>query len=201
MRLRTLFRFSDVRILLAILIFILFYYYEKLNVQNLPELVIVLIATYIFASFLVIIGRKFRKLYKGTAVAFDMGGVLTKGEYFTQEIQEIPRMKDLMKELKKYHLIAICSNNNWEAYLAHEKKYGWDEIFDVEVLSGKYGVQKPNPKIYKILLDKLGVQPKNCVFVDDKEENVDAARKLGIKGIVFTSHSTLVQELKKLNYL
>ena len=201
MRLRTLFRYSDVRILLTALILILFYIYDKLNINNLPELIIVLIAVYVFSSFMVIIGRKFRFLYRGTAVAFDMGGVLTKGEFFTETIQEIPGMKELMKELKKHHLIAICSNNNWEAYLAHEKKYGWDEIFDTEVLSGRYGIRKPDPKIYRILLDKLGVEAKNCVFIDDSEENIASARKLGIKGIVFSSRTELIKQLRQWKYL
>lgn len=201
MKLRTLFRYSDVRILLTVLILIIIYLYDKLNLNNIPELVAVLIGVYILSSFIVIVFRKFRKFYKTSAVAFDMGGVLTKGEYFTEQIEEIPGMKDLMKELKKHHLIAICSNNNWEAYLAHEKKYGWDEIFDVEVLSGRYGVQKPDKRIYQILLRELGVKAKNCVFVDDLEENVEAARKLGIKGIHFTSYGALVQELKRLKFL
>ncbi len=201
MRLRTLFRISDVRLLLTVLILIIFYVYDKLNVQNLPLLIAILIATYLLSSFIVIYARRFRKFYKGTAIAFDMGGVLTKGEYFTEQIEEIPGMKDLMKELKKHHLIAICSNNNWEAYLAHEKKYGWDEIFDVEVLSGKYGIQKPDQRIYKILLKELGVKPQNCVFVDDREENVNTAIKLGMKGVLFTSRADLIQKLRKWNYL
>ncbi|MFH1663777.1 MAG: HAD-IA family hydrolase [archaeon] len=201
MQLRTLFRYSDVRILLTFLIIILFYAYDKLNVQSLPELIIVLIASYIFSSFLVILGRKLRKFYKTTAVAFDMGGVITKGEFFTQELTEIKGMKELLKELKNHHLIAICSNNNWDAYLAHEKKFGWDEIFDVKVLSGKYGVRKPDAKIYKILLKELGVKASNCVFVDDSEENVHGAQKAGMKGILFTSVPELVKELKKLKYL
>ena len=201
MQLRTIFRYSDTRILLTGLILIIIYIYDKLNLNNIPELVAVLIAVYVLASFIVIISRKFRRIYKTTAVAFDMGGVLTRGEYFTEELEEIPEMKGLMRELKKYHLVAICSNNNWEGYLAHEKKYGWDEIFDAEVLSGKYGIQKPNKKIYQILLKELGVKPKNCVFVDDKIENIEAAESLGIKGIHFTSYKALVQELKRLKYL
>lgn len=201
MKLRTLFRYSDIRILLTIIIIVLFYIYDKFNVNNLPELIIVLISAYVFSSFLVILGRKFRKFYKTTAVAFDMGGVITDGEYFTQPIKEKKGIKELMKELKNHHLIAICSNNNWEAYLAHEKKFGWDEIFDVEVLSGKYGVQKPNPKIYKILLNELGVKASNCVFVDDRTENIEAARKLGIKGIVFSSVPELRKELIKMKFL
>ena len=201
MQLRTIFRYSDTRILLTVLILLIIYIYDKLNLNNIPELVLVLIAVYILASFIVIVSRKFRKMYKTTAIAFDMGGVLTKGEYFTEQVEEIPGMKDLMKELKKHHLIAICSNNNWEAYLAHEKKYGWDEIFDVEVLSGKHGVQKPDKRIYQILLRELGVKAKNCVFVDDREENIYEANKLGIKGIQFTSYGALVQELKRIKYL
>lgn len=201
MRLRTLFRYSDIRILLAILILIIIYVYDKLNLNNIPEAIAVLIAVYVFSSFIVILFRKFRKIYKGTAIAFDMGGVLTHGEYFTEELREKAGMKELMKELKQHHLIAICSNNNWDAYLAHEKKFGWDEIFDVEVLSGKHGIKKPDPKIYRILLKELGVKPQNCVFVDDQEENVSGARKLGIKGILFTSVAELRRDLKKLKFL
>ena len=51
--------------------------------------------------------------------------------------------------------------------------------------------------IFKILLDKLEADPETVLFVDNQERNIDAARSLGIDGIVFKDKNQFVQELKK----
>ncbi|KAI6179182.1 Bifunctional epoxide hydrolase 2 [Aphelenchoides besseyi] len=58
-----------------------------------------------------------------------------------------------------------------------------DEIFDVVVESAREGVRKPDPKIYEIMLERIGKKAEECVFVDDLKQNVDAAASLGFIAI------------------
>jgi putative hydrolase of the HAD superfamily len=58
------------------------------------------------------------------------------------------------------------------------------ELFDVIVDSSEEGIRKPDPAIYLRTADRLGVDPTACVFLDDGAANVDAARDVGMHGIV-----------------
>lgn len=74
----------------------------------------------------------------------------------------------------------------------HEKKYGF---FDVTVFSCMEGLIKPDRKIYEITLKRLGVKPKEAVFIDDKEENVNSAKNIGINTILFKDLEQFKKEL------
>ncbi|MBR3126414.1 MAG: HAD-IA family hydrolase [Mogibacterium sp.] len=56
---------------------------------------------------------------------------------------------------------------------------------------------KPDTGIYKMLLEKYGLIPEECLFIDDHRENIDIGKKLGMKGIVFRDHAQLVADLSK----
>jgi len=71
-------------------------------------------------------------------------------------------------------------------------------MFDVTVFSCAEGTRKPEKRIYETVLDRLGVQSNEAVFIDDKEENIDAAGELGIHGILFTSPEQVKKELASL---
>ena len=65
--------------------------------------------------------------------------------------------------------------------------------------SGKYrGIAKPDPEIYKLLLSRYDLKAEECVFIDDTEENVLSAKKLGFAGIVFTGYEDAVARLDEL---
>ena len=72
------------------------------------------------------------------------------------------------------------------------------EKFDGCVFSFMEGVVKPNPEIYKILLARYDIKAEECVFIDDTEENVLGAEKLGFKGIVFTGYDDAVAKLAEI---
>jgi putative hydrolase of the HAD superfamily len=55
----------------------------------------------------------------------------------------------------------------------------------VFVTSAEIGVMKPDPRIYQAMLEKLGVSPPETIFVDDFLENVEGARRLGMRSIHF----------------
>ena len=58
-------------------------------------------------------------------------------------------------------------------------------LFDGLVISGEIGMVKPNENIYRYLLDTYKLDPAECIFIDDRGDNIEAGEKLGIKGYLF----------------
>ena len=104
---------------------------------------------------------------------------------------------NLIRQLHGRYKLAVLSNSppGLDRWLAD---WGIRELFDVVFCSGDEGLIKPDPAVYKLTLQRLGVLPHEAVFIDDTEGHVEAARKLGIHGIIFTNAAELEQ---KLNYL
>jgi len=92
---------------------------------------------------------------------------------------------DMVRKLKAAGLLnAIITNNIREFSDAWRTMIPVAELFEVVVDSSLEGVRKPNPEIYGLALERLGgIAPEQAVFLDDVEDNVEAARKLGIRGI------------------
>lgn len=79
---------------------------------------------------------------------------------------------------------AILTNNIREYGDHWRSRLAVDELFDLVVDSCLEGIRKPDPEIYRRALDRLGVEASAAVFLDDFEQNVVAARTLGMHGIV-----------------
>jgi len=75
---------------------------------------------------------------------------------------------------------------------------GWTELFDEVVISGEVGLRKPEPEIYRLAAERLGVPPGECAFVDDLASNVRGAAAVGMVGVHHTSLESTVQELEEL---
>ncbi|MFC8571785.1 HAD family hydrolase [Streptomyces sp. NPDC057245] len=90
--------------------------------------------------------------------------------------------------------LALLTNNVREWEPLWRAQIPADELFDVVVDSHREGVRKPDPRIYRILLERLGTTPERCVFVDDTEENCRAAEELGIRTVRFTGTGAAVRE-------
>jgi putative hydrolase of the HAD superfamily len=73
-----------------------------------------------------------------------------------------------------------------------------DEVFDVVVDSGFVGMRKPEPGIYELMLERLGLPGSECAFLDDLEVNVEAARQQGMHGIVYRDADQAIAELDAL---
>lgn len=69
---------------------------------------------------------------------------------------------------------------------------------DGRVVSGYVKMIKPNPDIYQYLLDQYQLKPTECVFLDDLEKNIETARAMRMKGIVFQSYEQASEELNRL---
>jgi putative hydrolase of the HAD superfamily/hydrolase len=62
-----------------------------------------------------------------------------------------------------------------------------EKLFDELVLSGDVNIIKPDPEIFKLAADRLGVEPNECIMIDDVADNIDGAKLAGMYGIVHTS--------------
>jgi len=89
-------------------------------------------------------------------------------------------------------------SNAWSGLRQYILDHKFEDAFDVMVISAEVGVVKPNPKIYQMTLDQLGVSPNEAVFVDDFIENVKGAQAVGMSAIHFKDSSATITQLKKL---
>ncbi len=105
---------------------------------------------------------------------------------------------DLIRRLRPSIQTALISNafDDLRASLTHT--FAIADAFDVIVISAEEGVMKPEPRIYTIALEKLGLKAEETVFIDDFARNIEGATRLGMKGIHFQSDSDLVTELQAL---
>ncbi|CAD5215533.1 unnamed protein product [Bursaphelenchus xylophilus] len=90
-----------------------------------------------------------------------------------------------IKKLKQNDIkTALLTNNGWWTDKKDKSVIFEDlSLFDVVVESCKEGICKPNPRIFEITLNRLGLKPSQCAFIDDLEKNVESANRLGINGI------------------
>jgi 2-haloacid dehalogenase len=87
------------------------------------------------------------------------------------------------------------SNMEAETFPVRLERYPFLRLLDGFVISGHEGVVKPDPRIFRLLLERFGLEPGQTLFVDDSPANVTAAEKLGIRGWHFTSPEALRSEL------
>jgi len=106
-------------------------------------------------------------------------------------------MAELVTGIKAHYKTAAISNTVGERISMFEKRYGFRSLFDAEVYSHLMGVGKPDPAMYLEAANRLNVQLRECIFIDNKEKNVRAAEKLGAMGIVFKSIPQLKKGLTK----
>jgi len=112
-------------------------------------------------------------------------------------LKEIPGMVKLVKDLQKQGYQTALLSNVRESQAAIKRKLGYYGLFDPILLSYQIGVRKPNPKAYEILLSTLKVPPQSVLFIDNQLKNVEAAKALGMDGVLFINRDELIQELNK----
>jgi epoxide hydrolase-like predicted phosphatase len=71
-------------------------------------------------------------------------------------------------------------------------------IFDATVISGDVGLHKPEPAIYELGAERIGVPPSSCVFVDDLRENVAGAEAVGMTAVLHRDPAETIAELERL---
>jgi putative hydrolase of the HAD superfamily len=106
-------------------------------------------------------------------------------------------MIDLMRELKRDHRMALLTNNVREWEPLWRSMLPVDELFELVVDSAFVGLRKPDPAIYRLTCDRLGVGPEACLFVDDVEVNCTAAEEFGMTAVLYRSSEQAIAEMRE----
>jgi epoxide hydrolase-like predicted phosphatase len=104
---------------------------------------------------------------------------------------------EFLRSLRPERKVGLISNA-WSGLRAFITSQRFEDVFDEMIISAEIGLMKPDPRIYHLALEKLGVRPEESVFLDDVLVNVEAARSLGMTGIHFTQPDKALDELKQL---
>lgn len=97
----------------------------------------------------------------------------------------IPENVELVKALRPAYRVGILSNADSTLRERLRDGLGIHDLFDTVICSAEVGMAKPEPAIYHLAAERLGLPPEACVFIDDHEPNVTAARQVGMRGILF----------------
>lgn len=92
---------------------------------------------------------------------------------------------DIIKKLKREGHMVVCASNTYIDHYEKILKMGVIENFDYPFVSHEMGLCKPSRQFFEHILSATGFEAENSFFIDDLYENVEASRKLGIKGIWF----------------
>ena len=104
-------------------------------------------------------------------------------------------VRSLIQELRAGGNRVVCGTNTIESHYQNHIEHGDYALFDQTYASCLMGVSKPDPDFWRIILTAEGVEAKDAVFTDDRQENVDAAASLGIRSVLFRSAAGLRAEL------
>jgi putative hydrolase of the HAD superfamily len=121
------------------------------------------------------------------------------GEIYFEALEPNEPMIELMRDLRdRGYRMALLTNNVREWEPRWRSMLPVDEIFEVVVDSGFVGLRKPDPPIYELTIERLGdgIAAEECLFVDDVEVNVEAARALGMTAVHFRSSGQAVAEVE-----
>lgn len=130
--------------------------------------------------------------YAALIQAFDTRWEETVGGPMEETVQVLRGLREA-----GYPLYGL-SNWSREKFSGVQSRYDFFRCFEEIVISGDVRVAKPDPAIFRILLERIGRPAAECVFIDDSEMNIGVARTLGMKTIHFRSAEQLKDDLEKL---
>ncbi len=117
-------------------------------------------------------------------------------EYFSGDRVDEELVR-LIRELRPCYRIGLLSNAPDRLGIWLDEEWGIKDLFDSIIYSAKVGVAKPDPSIFHLSLEQLGLTPTEALFIDDFSPNIDAALALGMQAIRFTNTKTLREELRQ----
>ena len=148
-------------------------------------------------------------------------GVLTDEEFIQKSLKKVPGIEPELREFfnniynmvseydyaeqwlldfkKAGYRLYILSNYGTTTFAYAKEHFKFLKHVDGMVISSDVHYVKPEPEIYKILLDKYQIIPEESVFMDDRADNVEMAASFGIHAIQFKNKEQVMEELKKLD--
>ena len=120
------------------------------------------------------------------------------GERFFEHLHPNDRMLEFLRGLRdRGYKLGICTNNVREWEPMWRAKLPVDEIFSVVVDSAFVGSRKPEPRIYEITLERLGVPAQAALLIDDIEVNCTGARDLGMRAVWFRDTGQAIADIEE----
>ena len=98
---------------------------------------------------------------------------------------------------------SVYGLSNWpeEKYRIVRPKYEFFTWFDDVIISGEVGMAKPDPRIFSLLVERIGRNPSDCLLVDDSKENIRLASEMGFQVILYQSNEQLKEQLHNLEII
>jgi epoxide hydrolase-like predicted phosphatase len=98
--------------------------------------------------------------------------------------------------LRPRYRTALLSNSFVGAREREQERYGFGDITDLIVYSHEVGMAKPDPRIYQLTCERLGVRPEQVVFLDDRADFVDGALETGMRAILYEDNDQAFADLE-----
>ncbi|HWO16146.1 MAG TPA: HAD family phosphatase [Solirubrobacterales bacterium] len=118
-------------------------------------------------------------------------------EIYFAALDPNPPMIELMRELKAAgYRMAMLTNNVREWEPLWRSMLPVDEIFETVVDSGFVGCRKPEPRIYELTLERIGLPAEACLFIDDLPHNCEGARRAGMSAVHFRDNEQAIGEIR-----
>jgi putative hydrolase of the HAD superfamily len=111
-------------------------------------------------------------------------------------LQADPAMSAAVGRARAAGIRTALLSNSWGDSGYERSTFG--DLFDAVVISSEVGLRKPDPEIFLLAADRVGVPPAECVFVDDLLPNAEGAKAVGMEGIVHRSAEFTIPRLEAL---
>jgi epoxide hydrolase-like predicted phosphatase len=144
-------------------------------------------------------GNAFRAAYRPRADMFSLVLSLHKAGYKTAFLSntEVSSVEFFLSSFAGLRRTDTTEKDQLKYNQNYGKAFALTSMFDVLVFSCDEGTVKPERKIYEIAVERLGSRPEQTLFIDDKQEFINAARKIGLNTILFSNIKQLENELMR----
>lgn len=147
-------------------------------------------------------GGKEEEVYRAEFVANDPAyekEIRQVMEHCEQTCIEQPFAAEWVRRIREQgYRVYLLSNYSKYMFELQMNEFAFYPLVDGHVISYRYCQRKPNPDIYRTLLEKYALKPEECVFLDDSPANILTAQSLGFQTIHVTNHEAAVAGLAKL---
>jgi putative hydrolase of the HAD superfamily len=143
-------------------------------------------------------GPEFERILAAELLRIDGGPVVADGllrRMFAASLP-VPAMYDVVRAVRWAGFSTALLSNSWGC--DEYPRADFPALFDAVVISAEVGMRKPEPEIFRYAAGTLGLEPTECVFIDDIEANVDAAVACGMTGVWHTDAAVTAASLQDL---
>lgn len=116
-------------------------------------------------------------------------------EFFSRD-EEDQELVQFVRALKPHYKLALLSNAFEGTRQWMQERFTFLDLFEISIFSYEVGMRKPDEQIYRLVLDRLQVEPQQALFVDDFKENIAGAQRLGIQTVWYHPRDVALADLK-----